>query len=497
MEKDSFPEAESSSSSKIESSIPDLAASPVQNKSGNTWVKPLLIGTGLGIAIAFGGTRLMGSRPAASTPAAANQVAADTPASMTVTLTPAETQSVTRTLSVTGSIAASNLTPVLPQANGLQIKEVRVNVGDAVKKGDILAILDNSLIQDQLRQAQAEVESQRADITAKKADLLSRQAGVESSLSQVKVSQANLGQAKARLLEAERSFKRNRDLANNGAVSRQVLDNAETNLLAAREAVSQAQANIRSTQASVSTAQANVQGARADIANSEANLRSAIARVAQIETQRDQTVVRAPVSGVIAEKLARVGDVTGVPPQTQVNTVIGGSQKLFSIVQDGRIELQALVPEVQLAQIRVGASATVTSDSAPSLSLQGNVTEIEPVIDQQRREATVKISLPASRLRPGMFGRARINTTSALGTVIPQKALQTQPDGSNVVYQVSTENTRRENNFQIAKVVAQKVETGEIINDKIEIKTGLKPGDKVVLEGAGYVKDGDNVRIKE
>ncbi|MBC6434036.1 efflux RND transporter periplasmic adaptor subunit [Nostoc sp. HG1] len=211
------------------------------------------------------------------------------------------------------------------------------------------------------------------------------------------------------------------------------------------------------------------------------------ARVQQLQTQLGQTVVRSPVAGVIAEKLARVGDVTGVPPQTQVGTVIGGTQKLFSIIQDEKLELQAKVPEIQLNQVKIGASVQITSDVDQRVRSQGRVREIQPQVNDQRREATVKIDLPpTSLLKPGMFASAAITTNSGMKIVVPQKAVQSQADSSVIVFTLSSGDIVR----------SQKVELGDPANgDKVEIKSGLQLGDRVVVDGAGYLKDGDKVRV--
>jgi HlyD family secretion protein len=421
--------------------------------------------------------------------------------SMTVTFARAETTRIFRTLPVTGNIAARDLTPVLPQSNGLQVKQVLVDIGDFVKAGQVMAVLDNSVIQDQIRQARADIESKQADVSSKQADVISRQAAVEaaqaavaSAQAVVQQRQADLGQARARLNDAQRNVTRNQQLFAQGAISRQTLDTLETTLATAREAVRQAEANIRNAQANVATAQANVGSAQAAVriaeagtSSAQASVKSNNARLEQIKTQLSQTVVRAPVSGYIAEKLVRVGDVTGVPPQSQIGTVVGGSQKLFSIVQDGKLELQAQVPEVQLPQVRIGASVQVTSDRDNRVRLIGTVREIEPVVNQQRREATVRIDLPPTNLlKPGMFATGAINTSTAIGVAVPQKAVQPQSDGSAIVFMLMGED----------KVKAQKVQVGEILNNnRIEIKDGLKVGDKVVIDGAGYIKDGDTVRV--
>jgi HlyD family secretion protein len=462
------------------------------------WLTPLMLGLGMGIIIALGGIRIFSQRPVVpNKPAATTSVAP----SMTVTVAQASTSLISRTLPVTGTIAARDLTPVLPQANGLQVKQILVNIGDNVKAGQVMAVLDNSILQDQIRQARADVESKQADVSSKQADVISKQAEVEAAQAAVASAQAVVQQrqaerstAQARLTDAQRNFGRNQELLQAGAISRQVLETAETNLATAREAVLQAEANIRNAQANVNTAQANVGSAQAAVRiasagtnSAQASVRSNNARVEQLKTQLGQSVVRAPVSGYVAEKLVRIGDVTGVPPQTQSSTGVGGSQKLFSIIQDGKLELQAQVPQVQLSQVRVGANVQITSDRDSRIRLRGTVREIEPVVNQERREATVRIDLPPTNLlKPGMFASAAITTSSSIGVAVPQRAVQPQPDGSAIVFMLMGED----------KVKAQKVQVGEILNNnRIEIKNGLQIGDKVVIDGAGYIKDGDTVRV--
>lgn len=458
------------------------------------WWTIMLMGMILGAGIATIGIHLWSNR-------SQSDPTTEVAPAMTVTLALVELTKVARNLNVTGTVAASELTPVLPQSNGLQIKQILVKQGDSVKENQVLAILDDSLLQDQIRQAKAEVESQEAEVASREADLASQQAAKESSKANVTSNQAtveqrqaDLAQAQAKLREATRNYQRNKQLADRGAISKQLFETAETNFETAKEAVRIAQANIRSAIANVSSAKANVSSAEAGVRSAiakvnsaKAGVKSATARVQQLKTQLGQTVIRAPVSGIVAEKLARVGDITGVPPQTQVGNVVGGTQKLFSIIRQGNLELQAKVPTVQLSQIEVGASAQITSDADNRVKLRGKVKEIEPVVNQQRREATVKIDLPQTNLlKPGMFARAAIVTDTSMAVAIPQKAVLPQPDGSAIVFMI--------NQDKIAS--SRKVQTGEILKGgKIEIKSGLQPGKNVIVDGAGYLKDGDKVRV--
>ncbi len=393
------------------------------------WFPPLLIGTGLGIAITAAGTHLL-SRPVLNqNPAPLSPAQAP---SMSVTVVTVERMQVARTLNVTGTVAARDLIAVLPQTTGLQIQQILVDEGDSVAAGQVMAVLDNSVLNAQLQQAKAEVESSQAVVRQR---------------------QAALAQARASLAEAERTLARNQQLANAGAISRQELDTRATAVVTAREAVRVAQANINSAQADV---------------------RSSIAQVQQLQTQLEQTLVRAPAAGIVAESNVEIGNVAG-------------TQQLFSIIQNGALELQAQVPAIQLPQVRTGTKAQITSDADSRVRLQGKVREIAPLVNAQSRQATVKIDLPSTTLlRPGMFARAAITTTTVPGIAVPAKAVVPQPDGSATVFLLSNQNAVR----------AQSVEVGEILSSgRVEIKNGVKPGDRVVVAGAGYLKDGDRVKV--
>lgn len=402
-----------------------------QRQRSRGWLMPLLLGTGIGIGLTGVGMTIM-NRPNAVKPAATapNEIA---PPATSVTVAPAQLTPVARTLNVTGTVNARDLIPVLPQATGLQIKQLLVDEGDSVKKGQTLAVLDNSVLQTQIAQAKAEVESNRAVVQQRL---------------------AALAQARAALSEANSNFERYRRLAEQGAISRQELETRSTTATTAREAISVAQANI---------------------ASAEADVRISIARVQQQQTQLNQTIVRAPASGIIAEQTAQVGDVAN------------STQKIFSIIQNGSLELQAKVPTTNLAQVKIDAPTVITSDADSRLRLSAKVREIAPLVDPQSREATVRIDMPAtSLLRPGMFASAAITIANVPGIAIPAKAVLPQSDGNAIAFVLTDGDLVR----------SQQIEVGEVIGTgSVEIIKGLKIGDRVVVAGAGYLKDGDKVQV--
>jgi RND family efflux transporter MFP subunit len=152
------------------------------------------------------------------------------------------------------------------------------------------------------------------------------------------------------------------------------------------------------------------------------------------------------------------------------------------------LELRLKVHETDLAQIRPGQSVTITSGRDSKLSVQGKVREIDPQVNEESREAIVKVDLPASdSLKPGMFLQGVITTSSATGLTVPAKAVLPQPDNSAIVYKLQADGT----------VKAQPVQQGEIMSgDRVEIKSGLSPGDRVVVKGAAFLKDGDKVEVR-
>ncbi len=403
------------------------------DRKGLTPWQGVAIGLGLGIALTAGVGTVLSRSSTGKAENKTNNAQQVIPPSQTVTVEAAQTNRIARTLNTTGTVAARNLIPVLPQATGLQIQQILVEEGQVVKAGQVMAVLDDSVLRSQLGGANAEVSSNQAVVRQR---------------------QASLQQSRASLAEAERTLQRYESLASNGAISRQELDTRATTAATAREAVASAQANIASAQADVL---------------------SSVAKVQQLQTQLGQTIVRAPVGGVIAEKIARIGDVSN------------GTQKLFTIIGNGALELQALVPATQLPQVRIGAAAQITSDSDSRVRLSGTVRDIAPVVNAESRQATVKIDLPPTNLlRPGMFTRAAITTTTATGVTVPSKAVLSQPDSSTIVFLLLGD----------GKVQARTVEVGEVVNGgRVEIKKGVQPGDRIVVSGAGFLKDGDKVRV--
>ncbi len=443
----------------------------------------VLIGLGLGIAIALGGTKLFSGSPA---PPASSQ---KTPvAGQSVSIAPVQQTGVVQSLPIQGTVQARDWVLVIPKFAGVQIKSLLVDEGQQVEAGQVIATLDSTVQQEQVTQANAQaasagaqVDTARTQRSAAVAQLQSAQAQLVSAQTGVDQKKAALKQEDATLKESESNLRRYRSLAQSGAIAKQELESRLTATLRQREAISVAEADIRnavaavgSAKAGVSQAQAGIRQADAGISRASADLANARARVRELQTQRERaTVVTAPASGTVAKKTVQVGGLTSTQP-------------MFEIIRNDALELQAKVPQVLLSKVRVGETVQVRSDANPRIQLSGQVQEINPVVDETTRQALLKISLPPSPLvRPGMFLKAALNYGTNQALTVPTEAVLSRADGQKLVFVLKADGIVR----------AQRVEVGDPKQGRIAVKQGLQSGDRVVVQGAGFLKDGDPVAV--
>ncbi|RZJ44475.1 MAG: efflux RND transporter periplasmic adaptor subunit [Brevundimonas sp.] len=215
--------------------------------------------------------------------------------------------------------------------------------------------------------------------------------------------------------------------------------------------------------------QAGLDTALANQRSSQANLASARAALSETQTRLSQATIKAPVSGLVISRSVTRGQ------------IISAGTELFRIVRDGRLELDAQVPETELALIRAGQEATVSSDQVGETT--GRVRIVTPEVNAETRLGLARIALSGSGFRPGMFARARINVGDQPAVTVPTPSVlyrQNRPG----VFVLRSDNTVR---FQIVTVVAR--------NGARTAVTGLNAGAQVVVDGAGFLSEGDRVTV--
>jgi len=325
---------------------------------------------------------------------------------LTVTTTLPQRVSLPVRLAANGNIAAWQEASVGAESGGLRLTEVRVNVGDRVQKGQVLATFASETLGAEAAQALA-----------------------------------SLGEAQANAANAAADAERARSLQATGALSASQINQYLT---------------------AEKTARARVEAARA-LYNAQ-------------QVRLGQTQVRAPDSGVISARLATVG------------AVVGSGAELFRLIRQGRLEWRAEVTATELGRITTGTTAVITAASGARLA--GRVRTIGPTVDPQTRAALVYVDLtplpgPASgSARAGMFARGEFDMGAVPALTVPQPAIVVR-DGFSYVYRVNPDN----------RVSQLKVQTGRFEAGRVEITSGLPADTRLVANGAGFLNDGDLVRL--
>ncbi|MBS0294265.1 MAG: efflux RND transporter periplasmic adaptor subunit [Proteobacteria bacterium] len=257
--------------------------------------------------------------------------------------------------------------------------------------------------------------------------------------------QADLAQARASLQEA-------------GAAAAEAQANAErARALDATGAMSQQQ--IRQYITAAQTAQARVAAAQAAVDMQRLRLK--------------HTEVRAPDAGVISARQATVG------------AVAAPGAELFRMLRRGRLEWRAEVTAADLPRLHAGGKALVTS--ASGAQVEGRVRMLAPTVDLQTRNALVYVDLPAHPdIRAGMFARGEFLLGQQPALTVPLSAVVVR-DGFSYVFEVDAQ----------GRVHMRRVQTGQRVDDRLEITEGLAPEARIVRLGGAFLNDGDLVRVAE
>lgn len=256
--------------------------------------------------------------------------------------------------------------------------------------------------------------------------------------------------------------------------------------------VAQAQAGVAEAQAQALDAAANAERARAFEASGMmskqqisllltaeqsalARLESARATLAVQKIRLKNTQLLASDSGVISVRNANVG------------AVVGAGAELFRLIRQSRLEWRAEVIATELKRIKRGTPVTLNAASGATLS--GRVRMVAPTLDAQTRNALVYVDLtvPAAlgaQVKAGMFARGEFELGASAALTVPQQAVVAR-DGFNYVFRIGANN----------RVSQQRVEVGRRFGEQVEITQGLVSDATVAVMGAGFLNDGDTVRI--
>ena len=283
-------------------------------------------------------------------------------------------------------------------------------------------------------------------------------ATLQQAQANVSLARANLEQGEAEYRDAQRALERSGDLLKKNFVSAAAHDVAVARIEKAR-------AVIAGLKASIAVAQANVRAAQVGV---------------------DQTQIRAPFDGVILTKNANVGDVI-----TPFSSATGSQAAVVTMADMSTLEVEADVSEASVGKVKVDQPCEIQLDALPGERFRGMVTRTVPTVDRSKATVSVKVRFvdKDARILPEMSAKVAFLSKEipegerAPRTVVQSTALADR-DGRKVVFVV------RE-----GKAVATAIQTGAAYGESVEVRQGLKPGDKVVIKPGERLHNGASVTV--
>jgi RND family efflux transporter MFP subunit len=334
-------------------------------------------------------------------------------------------------LNASGYVVAQRKAAVASKVTG-QLVSLYVEEGSRVKKGEVIARLENN------------------DVTAAR----------DQAKANLNAARYNLEQAKAELHDATLSFNRNKDLIEHGYISQAESDASEARYKKANAAVEAAEAAVKANTAAL-------QGANVAI---------------------EYTLIRAPFDAVVLTKNADIGDIV-----TPIGAAANAKAAVVTVADMSSLQVEVDVSESNIHQVKVGQPCEIQLDALPDSRFRGMVHMIVPTADRTKATVLVKIRFidKDNRILPEMSAKASfLSREVKSGEEKPRTAINPAAvithDGKQFVFLI------KEN-----RVIKTPITTGAKLGDMIEVLSGVKAGDRVVLKPLNKMRVGLRIKVAE
>ncbi|MDI1252283.1 efflux RND transporter periplasmic adaptor subunit [Thermomonas sp.] len=322
---------------------------------------------------------------------------------MAVTVVPATSRQIQRSMLVSGPVAAWEEMQLGVEVSGLRVTALNVDVGQQVRKGELLLQIDHRSLDSDLAQANASLREAEAGASLARSQLARGELLVKDKY----ISATQLDELRASRMQGDARVGTARAMRDNAALRRSFAD------------------------------------------------------------------LRAPDDGVISKRLVQPGQ------------VVASGSELLRLIRQGRLEWRAELAETELARVKPGDRIQLATRDGKTVI--GSVRAVSPGVDASTRTGTIHADLPQPEgLQSGTFLQGRIDTGTAQAITVPTAAV-VQRDGHPNVFTVDAKGI----------VHRLRIRTGGTDAGHVEVLDGLKAGDRVVNDGAGFLGDGDSVRIVE
>jgi HlyD family secretion protein len=434
------------------------------------------------------------------------------------------------TVTASGEVRPIRFVNLTSEVQG-RIVEINVNPGDHVTTGQPLVRVDPTQLESSAEAQAAGVQASLSDVQNARSSVLSSETNVqqaqqslataEASLAQsrqaVNTAQTNVDREQVNLATAQRELKRTTDLIESGVASRSEFDTAQDRVKQARVSLNTAQAQLKSAEIAVEEAKSRVNQERVRVKSAQDNVRTAQQSVKTSEaranqqqallrgqsSQRYKATTLSPLTGVVVDIPARVGQFTLASTSTT---------SLMTIADMTTINVEVNVDETEIAHVEVGQPAKVKVDATGEREIVGTVIQKNPlavsrsdtsgggitnrVNVQEAKEFKVIIELKdlndeiRNSLRPGMTATATVTTRTKQNVVaVPLQAIVEKapsPTPTPAQGQAPAAPTEKPKDIKGVFVLEGKkvkfvpVETGITGESDIEIVSGLQPNMEVI-----------------
>ena len=379
---------------------------------------------------------------------------------------------IARVLQTTGTVVSANEVQISSKVEQ-RIIWLDVRESDRVTKGQVLVRLDATELEAQTRQAQAEIRVAQARLRDIEAG--SRIQEIRGAEAAVRQAEAQLASARAAAEDARRDVERQRQLLAIGGASQQEVDHAQTRHEAARS-------QVEATEAAVTAARERLGllregAAQTQLALAREQVAQAKDKLAYWQAQAQFYVIRSPLSGVVTRVYQHTGDLAS--PKAPVLTIADTSQTI----------IRSSITDTEAARLRVGQPVNAEVDALPGdKAVPLRISRIYPAADAGSQLVTVEVAAPmlAGRVKEGSLARLSVilEKRSAV-VVVPAYAIVARPGGKLVALVVSD-----------GKSEERAVQLGIEAGDRVEVLTGLRPGEQLIVRGQERLKGGVDVKVK-
>lgn len=377
----------------------------------------------------------------------------------------AERMDIENSVMASGKIEAKDTVDVGAQVSG-EVTNLYVDVGDAVKKGDVIAQIDPVTQRNNLANQQATLQQSLAKLESSKANLATRQASLDTAKADLISREATLSQAKS-------EYNRLQGLANSNAVSKQEVEQALT-------ALKTAQANVESAKQAIKTAQANLLSGQADITTAQATIKKSQTEVNTAEQNLGYTRITAPMNGTVISVTTKQGQTVNAN-QT--------APTIVTLADLSTMRVKAKISEADVINLKAGMPVYFNIIGNSDKKINAILQAIEPA--PENTTANSSSSNDEAIYYMGYFdvpnseGQLRINMTTQVYIVeekventlaVPASAVKTDPKNpqQHYVQVVQANGSLKQQTVNIG--VSNRVNT--------QILSGLKEGEKVVISEA-------------